>query len=116
MTKKLIIGITGASGIIYGIRLLETLKDRADIETHLIISKAAEQTRHYETDISAKAIATLATHTYQNQDIAAAIASGSYQTDGMIIIPCSMKTLAEIGLSTMPVDRAEAAQSYLHRR
>lgn len=96
MTQRLIIGITGASGISYGIRLLEVLKTFPNVETHLIVSKAAEQTRHYETDLSASALTELADVHYHNHDIAAALASGSFRTDAMVIIPCSMKTLAEI--------------------
>lgn len=97
MTKKtrLIIGITGASGIIYGIRLLEILKN-TPIETHLIVSKAAHQTRSYESTLSAEALNNLADVHYSFQDIAAGLSSGSYKTLGMIIAPCSMKTLSDI--------------------
>ena len=97
MTKKtrLIIGITGATGIIYGIRLLEILKSTS-IETHLIVSKAAHQTRNYETTLSAEALYALADVHYSFQDIAACLSSGSYPTIGMIIAPCSMNTLSDI--------------------
>jgi 4-hydroxy-3-polyprenylbenzoate decarboxylase len=91
----MIIGISGASGIIYGIRLLEALKTCA-IETHLIVSKAAQQTRAYESNLSAAALNKLADKHYNINDIAASLASGSYQTLGMIIAPCSMHTLANI--------------------
>lgn len=93
--KKIIVGISGASGIIYGIRLLEFLKAN-NFETHLITSKAAQQTRAYETAISAKELAELADYSYNIHDISAAIASGSCKTQGMVIAPCSMHTLAEI--------------------
>lgn len=93
--SRLIIGISGASGIIYGIRLLEMLKN-ADIETHLVISKSAETTRALESDLTSKALRALADVDYSVGDMAAAIASGSFQTMGMIIAPCSMRTLAEI--------------------
>ena len=97
--KRIIIGITGASGIIYGIRLLETLK-RLDIETDLVVSKAAHQTRALETSFSAKDLYALATRHYAVGDIGAAIASGSCRTQGMIIAPCSMRTLADIANGT----------------
>ena len=92
---RLIIGISGASGIIYGIRLLEILKKRG-IETHLIVSKAAQQTRAIETNFTATALNALADKTYSIHDIAGCIASGSYNTLGMIIAPCSMRTVANI--------------------
>ena len=93
--KKLIIAITGASGAIYGIRMLEILKS-LNITTHLIISMAANITIKSETSFSIKDIHKLSTHVHNNSDIAANIASGSYKTDGMIIAPCSMKTLASV--------------------
>jgi 4-hydroxy-3-polyprenylbenzoate decarboxylase len=96
MTKKrMIIGISGASGIVYGIRLLKVLQS-SDIETHLVMSKFAELTRLAEVDITSKALRDLADVVYPISDLGAAISSGSYQTMGMIIAPCSMKTLAEI--------------------
>lgn len=97
MTKKerMIVGISGASGIIYGIRLLEVLRELA-VETHLIVTKAAQQTRHYETHYTAADLAQLADHHYNINDIAASLSSGSYKTLGMIIAPCSMRTLADI--------------------
>lgn len=93
--KKLIIAITGASGAIYGIRMLEML-NALDIEIHLIISNAAKITIKSETSWTIKDVHALASHVHNNADIAASIASGSYQTDGMIISPCSMKTIASI--------------------
>lgn len=93
--NRIIIGISGASGIIYGIRLLEALK-KSSIETHLIVSKAAQQTRAYECDLSAAELNELAEKSYNINDIAASISSGSFQTLGMIIAPCSMRTLASI--------------------
>lgn len=108
MTKKrMIIGISGASGIIYGIRLLEVLQS-SDIETHLVISKFAELTRVAEVEITSKALRDLADVVYPISDLGAAISSGSYQTMGMIIAPCSMKTLAEIatGMASNLLSRA----------
>jgi len=97
--RKLAIGITGASGIVYGVRLLEILKE-LNIESHLIISKAGELTREYETNISSKELKSKATIVHSNSDLAACVSSGSYSIDGMIIAPCSMKTLAEIANGT----------------
>jgi 4-hydroxy-3-polyprenylbenzoate decarboxylase len=99
MPQRLIVGISGASGAIYGIRLLEVLRDVAAIETHLVMSGAARQTIALETDYTPQAVEALADVTYRITDIAAAISSGSYQTIGMAVIPCSMKTLAGIALS-----------------
>lgn len=97
--KRLIVGISGASGVIYGIRLLEVLRDVSEVETHLVVSTAAAQTIGLETDYSVAQVEALADVTYRFRDIAAAISSGSFRTDGMIVIPCSMKTLAGIANS-----------------
>lgn len=97
--KRLIIGISGASGAIYAIRLLEVLKPLDHIETHLIISNAAKQTIAAETDYSIQAVKALADVNYDVRDIGAAISSGSYRTLGMIILPCSIKTLSGISHS-----------------
>ncbi|HII3688579.1 TPA: UbiX family flavin prenyltransferase [Pasteurella multocida] len=97
--KRLIIGISGASGAIYAIRLLEVLKSLDHIETHLIISNAAKQTIAAETDYSIQAVKALADVNYDVRDIGAAISSGSYRTLGMIILPCSIKTLSGIAHS-----------------
>lgn len=104
---RLIVGISGASGIIYGIRLLEILQT-LPVETHLVVSKAAELARAYETDVGVDELKSKATVYYRYNDIAAPIASGSYKTMGMIIAPCSMKSLAEIahGISGSLLTRA----------
>ncbi len=94
-TYKIIIGITGASGAIYGINLLKTLKTLA-IESHLIISKSAHLTIATETNFTKKDIISLADYSYNCGDIGARISSGSFRTNGMIIAPCSMKTLSAI--------------------
>ncbi|WP_253308535.1 MULTISPECIES: UbiX family flavin prenyltransferase [unclassified Rickettsia] len=96
--KKLIIAISGASGAIYGIRLLEILKEQ-NIETHLVISNAAHLTITAETKYSVKEVKHLADHYYNIMDMGAAISSGSFKTLGMIIAPCSMKTVASIAHS-----------------
>jgi flavin prenyltransferase len=93
--KRLIVGITGASGIIYGIRLLERLRDSA-IETHLVLSQWAARTLVHETAYSVQQVQDLATARYAIGDVGSAIASGSFLTMGMIIAPCSMRTLGAI--------------------
>jgi 4-hydroxy-3-polyprenylbenzoate decarboxylase len=97
--SKIIIGISGASGVIYGIRKLEILKTVPEVETHLVISSAGSQTIALETDYTTAEVTALADETYRFNDIAAAISSGSFKTSGMIVIPCSMKTLAGIAHS-----------------
>ncbi|UCE39494.1 MAG: UbiX family flavin prenyltransferase [Thermoplasmata archaeon] len=95
MGKTLIVGISGSSGAILGIRLLEFLKDN-DYETHLIITLPAESLITHETEYKVEDVKKLATYAYDNKDLFAPCASGSFKTDGMVIIPCSMKTLAGI--------------------
>jgi 4-hydroxy-3-polyprenylbenzoate decarboxylase len=97
--RRLIIGISGASGVIYAIRLLELLQDISDVETHLVMSAAAATTIALETTYKPEQVMALADVTYRFKDIAAAISSGSFKTEGMIVIPCSMKTLAGIAHS-----------------
>lgn len=107
MTKRLIVAITGASGTVYGIRMLELLRE-AGVETHLVVSPAGHITRGYETALSKRDLEQLADAVYRPNDIAAAISSGSFRTDGMIIAPCSMRTLAEIatGVASSLISRA----------
>ena len=93
---RIIVGISGASGAIYGIRLLEVLRCFDHVETHLVLSNAAKLTIGYETRYSVAEVRELADHSWQNSDLAASISSGSYRTSGMIIAPCSMKTLSGI--------------------
>ncbi len=94
--KRLIIGISGASGAIYGVRLLQVLRDVVDVETHLVMSAAARQTLALETDLSVREVQALANVNHDARDIAASISSGSFQTAGMVILPCSIKTLSGI--------------------
>jgi 4-hydroxy-3-polyprenylbenzoate decarboxylase len=96
---RLVVGISGSSGVIYGIRLLEVLRGVRDVETHLVMSPAARQTIALETDWKPRHVEELADVTYKFGDIAASISSGSYRIDGMVVIPCSMKTLAGIAHS-----------------
>ncbi|MDO4698920.1 MAG: flavin prenyltransferase UbiX [Pasteurellaceae bacterium] len=95
MTRRIIIGISGASGFQYGYKALELLKD-LDIETHLVMSKGAEMTRQYETQIRKQALLELADVVHPISNVAASIASGSFKTLGMLIAPCSMRTLASV--------------------
>ena len=92
--RRLIIGISGATGAIYGIRLLQVLQTAPGIETHLVMSKAAERTITYETDLTIPQVRAMADASYNITDIGATISSGSFQVEGMIIAPCSMKTLS----------------------
>ena len=94
--KRLIIGISGASGAIYGVRLLEVLRALPDVETHLVMSQAARQTLSLETDFSLRDVQSLADVVHDARDIAASISSGSFKTAGMVILPCSIKTLSGI--------------------
>ena len=94
--KRLIVGISGASGAIYGVRLLQVLRDVAEVETHLVMSQAARQTLSFETDYSLRDVQALANVVHDARDIAANISSGSFKTAGMVILPCSIKTLSGI--------------------
>ncbi len=94
--KRLVIGMTGATGAIYGVRILQVLADFSDWETHLVISKAGLVNLNYELNMSKTALYQLADVTHGINEIASAIASGSFKTEGMILAPCSMKTLAAV--------------------
>ena len=104
---RLIVGISGASGTVYGVRLLEMLR-KAEIETHLVMSRSAEMTLAYETDYKPKDVRALAAVNYPVTDIGAAISSGSFPTMGMIIAPCSIRTMSEIasGVTASLLSRA----------
>jgi 4-hydroxy-3-polyprenylbenzoate decarboxylase len=93
---RLIVGISGASGVIYGIRLLEVLRTQPDVESHLVMSNGAKLNIALETGYQAKEVEDMADVVHSDQNLAATIASGSYQTDGMVIAPCSMKTLSGV--------------------
>lgn len=94
--KRLIVGISGASGAIYGVRLLQVLQSVEGIESHLVMSQAARQTLSLETDYSLRDVQALADVVHDARDIAASISSGSFKTAGMVILPCSIKTLSGI--------------------
>ncbi len=97
---RLLVGISGSTGSIYGIRLLQALGRVPDVETHLIISAPAKRTILAETEFTVKEVEKLATRVYDNRDIGAAPASGSFKTSGMVIMPCSIKTAAALATST----------------
>ncbi|MCH1600338.1 MAG: UbiX family flavin prenyltransferase [Pseudomonadales bacterium] len=113
---RLIIGMSGASGVIYGIRLLEVLHGVADVETHLVMSDSAKLNIAIETDRNAKDVQALADEVYSNKDIAARLASGSFRTDGMIVAPCAMKTLSAIANSYADSLLVRAADVVLKER
>ena len=94
--RRIVVGISGASGVVYGIRLLELLRAAAGVETHLVLSDPAKRTIVEETDWVVNDVEALATHRHDNKDIGASIASGSFKTDGMVIAPCSVKEAASV--------------------
>ena len=106
-SDRLIVGVSGASGIIYGVRALEALR-QLGVESHLVASKAAEMTLHYEMDLSIAEFRSRADHVYKMPDVGAPIASGSFQTRGMLIAPCSVRTMSEIasGVTSSLLTRA----------
>jgi flavin prenyltransferase len=113
--RRLVIGISGASGVVYGVRLLEVLRP-TDIETHLVVSKAAEMTLAYETGRKLADLHALADHVHAAQDLGAAISSGSFKTIGMIVAPCSIRSLSEIAWGTTTSLLTRAADVVLKER
>jgi 4-hydroxy-3-polyprenylbenzoate decarboxylase len=113
--RRLIIGISGASGVIYGVRMLELLRD-TDIETHLVMSKSAEMTLVYESDLKPKSVRTMASVAHAVGDIGASISSGSFPTLGMVIVPCSIRTMSEIAAGTTGSLLTRAADVVLKER
>ena len=105
--KRLIVGVTGATGFIYAERTLRLLREM-EVETHLVMSRAAELTREYESSLSREAVHALADHVHPIADVGASIASGSFRTLGMLVVPCSMRTVGEIasGVTTTLLTRA----------
>lgn len=105
---KIIVGISGASGAVYGVRLLERLARRPEIETHLILTRAGEKTLYLETGIRAAELKQMARFSYSVEDISCRLASGSYRTDGMVVAPCSIHTMSAIaaGISSNLMVRA----------
>lgn len=101
MKKRIIIGITGASGVIYGVRMLEALEGKG-LETHLVISEAGKRNIEIETRYKAGDVAAMADHAYEAGDLVAPLASGSFLTQGMVVVPCTIKTLS--GIANMYAD------------
>ena len=114
--RRLIVAITGATGAVYGVRLLQQLAATQGIETHLIISDAANLTLHQEVGMQRRDVEALADVVHKNRDVGASIASGSFQSDGMIVAPCSMKTLAAVALGLSDNLIARAADVVLKER
>ena len=113
--RRLIVGISGASGFVYGARLLTLLRGLG-VETHLIVSKSAQVTMAYETELKLQDVLALADHHHRSDDLAACISSGSYRTLGMVVAPCSMKTLAEIATGASSTLLTRAADVVLKER
>jgi 4-hydroxy-3-polyprenylbenzoate decarboxylase len=113
--RRLIVGISGASGAIYGVRLLELLR-KTDIETHLVMSRSAEMTLAYETDLKPKDVKALASVVHPIADVGASISSGSFPTMGMVVVPCSIKTMSEIATGVTDTLLARAADVVLKEK
>lgn len=113
--QRLIVGITGASGVRYGVRMLEILRD-LPVESHLVLSKAAEMTLAYETDLKVAEVKALADVTYPVADVGAAVSSGSFQTLGMVIAPCSVRSMSEIATGVTSNLLTRAADVVLKER
>jgi len=105
--SRLVVGISGASGIAYGVRLLQLLAD-TPVETHLVMTRSAELTLHYELDLGLEQVRALADHWYPVKHVGAAIASGSFTTMGMVVAPCSVRTMSEVatGVTSSLITRA----------
>jgi flavin prenyltransferase len=113
--KRLIVGVTGATGFIYAERTLRLLREM-EVETHLVMSRAAELTREYESDMSREAMHALADHVHPIADVGACIASGSFRTLGMLVVPCSMRTVGEIASGVTSTLLTRAADVVLKER
>ncbi len=115
MSQRIIVGISGASGIVYGVRALQMLKD-CGVETHLVMSKSAELTLHYEMDMSVAEVQAMATEVYPVKNVGAAISSGSFLTGGMLVAPCSVRTMGEIATGVTSTLLTRAADVVLKER
>lgn len=115
MPKRIIVGISGASGIVYGVRALQLLRD-CDVQTHLVISKSARLTLHHELDMSLADLQSLASEVHASNNVGAAIASGSFPTAGMLIAPCSVRTMSEIATGVTSTLLTRAADVVLKER
>lgn len=112
---RIVVGISGASGVVYGIRMLQLLRDM-DVESHLVMSKSAQVTLGHESDLSVADVKALADVTHSNTDIGASISSGSFKVAGMVVAPCSIKTLSEIATGVTSSLLARAADVNLKER
>jgi len=115
MTKRIIVGISGASGIVYGVRALQLLRD-CGVETHLVMSKSAELTLHYEMDLCLGEIQSLASEVHPIKNVGASIASGSFPTAGMVVMPCSVRSMSEIATGVTSTLLTRAADVVLKER
>jgi 4-hydroxy-3-polyprenylbenzoate decarboxylase len=115
MARRIIVGISGASGIVYGVRALQLLRD-CGVETHLVMSKSAKLTLHHEMDMSLADVEALAGEVHAVKNIGASIASGSFATDGMLIAPCSVRTMSEIATGVTSTLLTRAADVVLKER
>tara|TARA_R110002124_G_scaffold32999_15_gene110055 strand:- start:2693 stop:3256 length:564 start_codon:yes stop_codon:yes gene_type:complete len=115
MPRRIIVGISGASGIVYGVRALQLLRD-CDVQTHLVISKSARLTLHHELDMSLAELQSLASEVHPSNNVGASIASGSFPTAGMLIAPCSVRTMSEIATGVTSTLLTRAADVVLKER
>jgi 4-hydroxy-3-polyprenylbenzoate decarboxylase len=115
MTKRIIVGISGASGIVYGMRALQLLRD-CSVQTHLVMSKSAKLTLHHELDMSIADLESLASEVHAVKNVGASIASGSFPTAGMLIAPCSVRTMSEIATGVTSTLLTRAADVVLKER
>jgi 4-hydroxy-3-polyprenylbenzoate decarboxylase len=115
MTKRIVVGISGASGIVYGVRALQLLRD-CGVQTHLVMSKSAELTLHHEMDMSLADIHSLASEVHSIKNVGASIASGSFRTAGMLVAPCSVRTMSEIATGVTSTLLTRAADVVLKER
>ena len=115
MDKRIIVGISGASGIVYGVRALQLLRD-CQVETHLVMSKSAEMTLRHEMDMSLKELQALASEVHPVKNVGATIASGSFLTAGMLVAPCSVRTMGEIATGVTSTLLTRAADVVLKER
>ena len=115
MAKRIIVGISGASGIVYGVRALQLLAD-IGVETHLVMSKSAELTLHHELDMSSAEVRALAAEVHPVRNVGATIASGSFITAGMLVAPCSIRTMSEIATGVTSTLLTRAADVVLKER
>lgn len=115
MTKRIIVGISGASGIVYGVRALQLLRE-CGVETHLVMSKSAELTLHHEMDMTTAEVQALASEVHPIKNVGASIASGSFITSGMLVAPCSIRSMSEIATGVTSTLLTRAADVVLKER